>query len=84
MRINDLNFQSIICPVYNASCWLPDCFRGIANQNIGKLKIELSIFNDGSTDDSLDVIKKWQPVLEDQGFKVLIGGHDGPPKGGIT
>jgi hypothetical protein len=75
--------QAIILPVYNARSWLPDCFRSIACQIKNKLKVELSVFDDGSTDDSLDVIEKWQPVLEAEGFKVFIGGHKEPaPKGG--
>jgi hypothetical protein len=57
--------------------------RSIACQVKNKLKVELSVFDDGSIDDSLDVIKKWKPVLEAEGFKVLIGGHNEPaPKGG--
>ncbi|XP_046445701.1 UDP-GlcNAc:betaGal beta-1,3-N-acetylglucosaminyltransferase-like protein 1 [Daphnia pulex] len=79
---NDQYDIAIILPVYNASSWLPDCFRSIACQVKNKLKVELSVFDDGSTDDSLDVIEKWQPVLEAEGFKVLVGGHKEPaPKG---
>lgn len=72
---------AIIIPVYNASSWLPDCLRSIACQIKNKLKVELSVYDDGSTDESLDVIEKWKPVLEAEGFKVLISGHSGPPKG---
>ena len=78
-----LPFQSIIFPVYNGSCFLDDCLRSITKQIKNTLNVELSVFNDGSTDDSLDIILKWKTVLEDEGFKVLIGGHEGPPKGGI-
>ena len=74
--------QSIIFPVYNAAAFLDDCLRSIAKQIKNSLKIELSVFNDGSTDESLEIIVKWKTVLEDEGIKVLIGGHDGPPKGG--
>ena len=69
--------------MYNASSWLPDCLRSICCQNKGKLKIEISVFNDGSTDDSLEIIKKWQPVLEAEGLKIIIGEHNDPPKGGM-
>ena len=48
-----------------------------------KLQVELSIFNDGSTDDSLDIINQWKPVIEAQDFRVTIGGHAGSPKGGF-
>ena len=52
-------------------------------QEKNKLAVELSVFNDGSTDTSLEIILQWKTVLEAEGYKVLIGGHDGPPKGGI-
>ena len=70
--------------MYNASCFLDDCLRSITKQIKNTLNVEVSVFNDGSTDDSLDIILKWKTVLEDEGIKVLIGGHEGPPKGGIS
>lgn len=74
--------KAIILPVYNGSPWLPDCLRSILTQNKGKLRVQLSVFNDGSTDDSLQIINHWKPLLEAEGYNILIGGHDGPPRGG--
>jgi len=74
---------SIILPVYNASPWLADCLRSIICQIKDKIRVELSIFNDGSTDDSLDIINQWIPVLEAQNFRVVTGGHTDSPKGGF-
>jgi len=74
---------SIILPVYNAGPWLADCLRSIICQVKEKFTVELSIFNDGSTDDSLRIINEWKPVIEAQDIRVVIGGHTGVPKGGF-
>lgn len=42
------NFQSIIMPVYNASCWLDECLQGILQQDFTG-STELSVFDDAST-----------------------------------
>jgi glycosyltransferase involved in cell wall biosynthesis len=40
-----------------------------------KGQLELSIYNDSSTDASLKVIDRWRPALEDAGIRVVLGGH---------
>lgn len=47
---------SIIVPVYNAERYLPDCLNSIAAQTL--VNIEIIAVNDGSTDDSLSILKK--------------------------
>ena len=48
---------SIIIPVYNTSKYIKKCLDSIANQTFKNL--EIIIVNDGSTDDSEDIIKQW-------------------------
>lgn len=48
---------SIIIPVYNTSKFLNKCIKSAINQDYDN--IEIIIVNDGSTDDSLDIIKKY-------------------------
>ena len=48
---------SIIIPVYNTSKYLNKCIKSAINQDYDN--IEIIIVNDGSTDDSLDIIKKY-------------------------
>ncbi len=47
---------SVIIPVYNNSIWLEKLWNSIKNQSIYN-KLEIVFINDGSTDDSLEVIK---------------------------
>ena len=48
---------SIIVPVYNSSKYLNRCLDSLINQTYKNL--EIIIVDDGSTDDSLDIIKKY-------------------------
>ncbi len=48
---------SIIIPIYNAEKFIPKCLDSVLGQTINEF--ELICVNDGSTDASLDVIKKY-------------------------
>ena len=47
---------SVIVPVYNASKYIEETLKSILNQNF--TNFEIIIINDGSTDNSLEIIKK--------------------------
>lgn len=49
---------SIIVPVYNASRYLRECIESVLTQSFKDF--ELILVNDGSTDDSLDICKKYE------------------------
>lgn len=49
---------SVIIPVYNAEKYLEECLDSIVNQTFQD--IEIVIVNDGSTDGSLQIIKKYK------------------------
>ena len=49
---------SIIIPVYNAEQYLEDCLLSISQQTFGNF--EILAVNDGSTDRSLEILKKYQ------------------------
>ena len=49
---------SIIIPVYNVSNYLDKCLESICNQTYQN--IEIITVNDGSKDDSLNILKKWK------------------------
>ena len=49
---------SIIVPIYNSSKYLNKCLDSILNQTYNN--IEIILINDGSTDNSLDIIEKYQ------------------------
>ena len=49
---------SILLPVYNAANWLRDCLNSISQQTFHDF--EIIAVNDGSTDDSLSILYKFQ------------------------
>lgn len=49
---------SIIIPVYNTEKYVEECLLSISNQTFGDF--EILAINDGSTDNSLEILKKYQ------------------------
>jgi glycosyltransferase involved in cell wall biosynthesis len=64
---------SILMPVYNASATLAAALRSIAAQTFREW--ELVAVNDGSTDDSLEILD--QAARKDRRIRVLTGAHAG-------
>lgn len=71
---------SIIIPVYNGNKWIDDCIRSVETQNFNG-KLEVSIFNDGSTDGTLSKLEEWRETLREKSISVTIGGHTSNPRG---
>ncbi|MGG4702979.1 glycosyltransferase family 2 protein, partial [Providencia stuartii] len=55
MTIHSKPFFSIIIPVYNSENYIRDCLLSVKNQSYENF--EAIIVDDGSTDNSLDVIR---------------------------
>lgn len=51
---------SIIVPVYNTSQYLSRCMESLLSQTLSE--IEIIVVNDGSTDDSLQILRKYQAL----------------------
>lgn len=49
---------SVLIPIYNVEKYLPQCLDSVCQQNLDD--IEIICINDGSTDDSLNIIKQYQ------------------------
>lgn len=48
---------SVIVPVYNVQVFLKDCLDSLVNQTLSD--IEIICINDGSTDNSLDILNDY-------------------------
>ena len=57
MNLNENPAISIIIPVYNAEKYLKECLDSIVSQTMRS--IEIICINDGSVDDSLNILKKY-------------------------
>ena len=70
---------SVIIPVYNVEKYLETCLNSVINQTYKNL--EIIIINDGSTDNSLSICKKYEKldkriILIDQDNKGLSGARN--------
>ncbi len=54
---------SVVIPVYNQEKYIERCIRSVLNQNIDKDLYEIVVVNDGSTDNSLKILKKYSNVI---------------------
>ena len=66
MNNNDC-IVSVVVPVYNASLFLDQCIQSIIRQDYENW--ELILINDGSTDESLDICRRY--VQNDSRIKVF-------------
>ncbi|XP_032398052.1 queuosine-tRNA galactosyltransferase [Etheostoma spectabile] len=73
---------SVVMPMYNASCWLDECLQAILHQDFAGT-MELSVFDDASTDDSRNVVERWRERLEARGISVVVSGHSAAQPRGV-
>lgn len=67
---------SVIIPVYNGEEWIDNCMNCIAAQSIlnTNLKVEISVYNDGSFDDTQKQLEKWREYFQSRGVGYAISG----------
>lgn len=61
---------SIVMPCYNKAPYIGETLRSVCNQNWDN--IEFILVDDGSTDETRDIIVKWIPKLENRGYEVIL------------
>jgi len=61
---------SIIIPVYNADEWLDECLASAITQSY-RGPVEISVYNDASTDRSDEIIHAWTPILRSHSLSVI-------------
>ena len=66
---------SIIVPVYNAEKYLDSCLNSIINQSYNNL--EIIMVNDGSKDNSVEIIEKY--CVRDERIKLFHQENQGAP-----
>jgi len=66
---------SIIVPVYNAAKFLPECLDSCIHQTLED--IEIICVNDGSTDNSLDILQQY--ARRDKRIKIITQENQGLP-----
>ena len=64
---------SVIVPIYNVEHYLEECLNSIVGQSLKEL--EIICVDDGSTDASLEIVRKYEK--KDSRIKVLTGPNGG-------
>ncbi|CAL8285546.1 unnamed protein product [Arctogadus glacialis] len=73
---------SVIIPVHNASCWLEECLQAVLNQDFTG-SLELSVYDDASTDASRAVLESWKETFEAKAVSMVISGHHSAQPRGV-
>lgn len=67
---------SLIIPIYNKAEWLDTCFQSILNQSIDPRMVEVLMIDDGSEDNSLEIMKRYSERYSN--FKCYTKENGGP------
>lgn len=65
---------SIVIPNYNKGPYIDECLQSILNQSINKDKYEIIVIDDGSNDNSLDILAKYPTIKLLHTNRMLAGG----------
>jgi glycosyltransferase involved in cell wall biosynthesis len=55
---------SVIVPMYNEEKYILHCLKSLSDQNISKNDYEIIVVDDGSTDESLSIVKKYSEKIK--------------------
>ncbi len=67
-------FISVLLPVYQGAAYLERALAGIYQQADAATTVEVIAVDDGSTDDSVAILKRWRDRLD---LRIMEGGHGG-------
>ncbi|XP_064478546.1 queuosine-tRNA galactosyltransferase-like [Ornithodoros turicata] len=73
---------TIVVPLHNGEPWIDECLSSVIAQDF-QGSLELSIYNDSSTDRSLELVEKWRTSLEQRKIVLTLSSGDActGPKG---
>ena len=80
----DVPTISVILPVHNGERWIDGCLASLLAQTIladGAARLELSAYDDGSSDGTWPSLQRWAPRLEAAGVRAVLG-RSGAAAGG--
>ena len=83
-RAGPAQHVSVILPVHNGESWLDSCLGSLLRQSVlGQpgVRLQLSAFDDGSSDGTWAALQSWAPRLEAAGVAVVLG-RSGAATGG--
>jgi glycosyltransferase involved in cell wall biosynthesis len=78
------SFQSVIIPIHNGETWIEECFMSVQLQTaVGHIKLEISVYDDASTDRTWEMLQDWRDKLNTTGIRFTASRNQTPePRGG--
>ena len=77
-------YVSVILPVHNGESWIDSCLGSLLRQSVlgqPEVRLQLSAFDDGSSDGTWAALQRWVPRCEAAGVGVVLG-RSGAATGG--
>ena len=65
---------SVVVPAHDAARWLDECFASVVAQTYPYSRLEVSAYDDASSDDTETIIKAWARVFSELGVAVAVSG----------
>ncbi|KAJ4432071.1 hypothetical protein ANN_20685 [Periplaneta americana] len=73
----DKMLHSVIVPIHNGEAWIDDCFEAIQLQSaVEHLTLEVSAYDDSSTDNTWDMLQAWKEKLTIKGIKFVLSRNE--------
>jgi glycosyltransferase involved in cell wall biosynthesis len=74
----------VIIPIYNGEAWIEECFKAIQLQTaVGHIKLEISVYDDASTDQTWAMLQDWRYKLNSAGIRFTLSKNESlRPRGG--
>lgn len=66
---------SVIIPVYNAGCFIPNLVASLSDQDLGDTEYEVLLVDDGSEDGSLQVMER--EIQDRRNFRIVRKANGG-------
>ena len=75
---------SVIVPLHNGEKWLDECLESLFSQTYSG-SVELCVYNDACSDQSIPILKRWSEKLRKRRIDVILTeGSSMRPQGKVT
>lgn len=68
---------SLVIPIHNVASYLPDLLESLANQRSVRCRVEVVFVDDGSSDESADVVRNWMSASPKFKCRLIQQGNAG-------
>ena len=74
IRAKDAPLVSVVVPAHDAARWLDECFASVVAQTYPFSRLEVSAYDDASSDDTETIMRAWAVVFSELGVGVAVSG----------